>query len=105
MILIFKDNGNGIDIEKIRKRISDGENLNRDQLLEKIFDDKVSTADELSMNSGRGVGMSAVREQVLSIGGEIKIKTKMGEGTMFTIVIPYHKKDNNIGELNCKLVS
>lgn len=56
--------------------------------LELLFMDDVSTSDEASATSGRGVGMSAVREAVRRVGGNISLDTRRGRGTVFTLRVP-----------------
>ena len=38
--------------------------------------------------SGRGVGLDALREEVLSIGGSLRLKSTVGQGTAIEIFIP-----------------
>jgi signal transduction histidine kinase len=68
--LRFKDNGKGIDLDK-----------NADQLfgLYKRFDTTME---------GKGMGLFMVKTQVEALGGTIKIKSKLGEGTEFVILLP-----------------
>ncbi|MDR1656883.1 MAG: chemotaxis protein CheW [Deltaproteobacteria bacterium] len=47
-----------------------------------------STASEATEISGRGVGMDVVKSTVESLGGEVIIDTKKGQGTNFTYKIP-----------------
>jgi PAS domain S-box-containing protein len=65
--LCFEDNGKGIDLDK-----------NGDQLfgLYRRFD---------TSTEGKGIGLFMVKTQVEALGGSIKIKSKLGEGTEFTI--------------------
>jgi PAS domain S-box-containing protein len=68
--LYFKDNGKGIDLKK-----------NADQLfgLYKRFDTTME---------GKGMGLFMVKTQVEALGGTIKVKSKLGEGTEFVIQLP-----------------
>jgi len=68
--LRFKDNGKGIDLEK-----------NSGQLfgLYKRFDTTME---------GKGMGLFMVKTQVEALGGTIKIKSTLGEGTEFLILLP-----------------
>jgi len=47
-----------------------------------------STAAELSLVSGRGVGLDAVEHAVRSVGGHILIDSTVGQGTTFTLLVP-----------------
>jgi two-component system chemotaxis sensor kinase CheA len=53
-----------------------------------VFGAGVSTADEISEISGRGVGMDVVKTNIHKLGGDIKLDTKLGEGTTLTIMLP-----------------
>ncbi len=48
----------------------------------------LSTAEEISDLSGRGVGMDAVVTRVRALGGAIDLSTRAGAGTTFTLRLP-----------------
>jgi len=62
--------------------------LSARQQLELIFTPGFSTAASVSHLSGRGVGMDAVREACLRIGGSIAVDSREGLGTTFTMRLP-----------------
>jgi two-component system chemotaxis sensor kinase CheA len=62
--------------------------LGRDQLLPLIYRSGISTSEQLSNVSGRGLGMSIGREGVERLGGTIGVETRDGGGTTFRIVLP-----------------
>ncbi|MBI6882824.1 chemotaxis protein CheA [Pseudomonas putida] len=88
--------------------IDDGAGLNREKLLEKargnglvapdsMTDDEVwqlifapgfSTAEVVTDISGRGVGMDVVKRNIQSLGGQVQILSRQGEGTTTRIVLP-----------------
>jgi signal transduction histidine kinase len=39
-------------------------------------------------NAGMGIGVYETREYVTSLNGSLKVNSKLGEGTIFTISIP-----------------
>jgi len=96
MKVTITDDGKGIDTEKIRKKIIDNglipretaASLNEEELINFIFQSGFSTTEQLSNVSGRGVGMDAVKSNIERMKGSISIKTKKGEGTIFTISVP-----------------
>ena len=47
-----------------------------------------STAEEVTDISGRGIGMSAVKEEIEKLGGSISVSSKIDEGTEFIIKLP-----------------
>ena len=77
---------------------SQAESLTTGEKLLLIFRDNVSTATEVTDISGRGVGMSAVRAEVEGLGGEVRIKSRIGQGTRIDMVVP-KKSDLRSGEI------
>ena len=96
LILKIKDDGNGIDTEKIgaaavQKGIctqNDIAEMSERQIMELIFQNGFSTAEEISDISGRGVGMSSVLDNIKKAGGLIEITSELGKGTSISIKIP-----------------
>jgi Na+/proline symporter/signal transduction histidine kinase len=95
-ILIVQDDGRGIDaalvLEKAiaRGMTSEGEakTMTPAQIVELVFRDGISTAEDVTDISGRGVGMSAVKAEVQRLGGQIAIKTELGKGTRVELTVP-----------------
>jgi len=92
--LVLSDDGAGLDLEKLRKKgaemgllAAEGEPTEA-QLAQLIFASGLSTADQVSELSGRGVGMDVVKNEITAIGGRIEIATTRGQGTSFAIHIP-----------------
>ncbi len=94
IVIQIKDDGAGIDLEKIREKAIQQHLINREdsfsdeQLQELVFHPGLSTAVQVSDLSGRGVGMDVVRRNIRSLGGTIDIKSKRGQGTTFSIRLP-----------------
>ena len=92
-VLELKDDGRGINPEKIRS-IAESKGLplldtsTNEKLLAVICQPGFTSAKAVSDISGRGVGMDVVASQVAAMGGQLSLKTKIGEGTAFTIQIP-----------------
>lgn len=88
------DDGRGIDIEKLRqKAIADGikkpsELVEDRAVLELLFQEYFSTKEEVTEFSGRGVGLSSVRAEILKLGGEYHVETEIGKGSRFVFSIP-----------------
>lgn len=55
-----------------------------------IFLPGLSTKEEVTELSGRGVGMDAVREEVERHGGKIAVSSNIDEGTNFVISLRFH---------------
>jgi chemosensory pili system protein ChpA (sensor histidine kinase/response regulator) len=94
--ITIRDDGGGIGLDKIRDRACQmglDEALlaaaSTQELLSLIFEPGFSTASEVTDLSGRGVGMDVVRSRLKDIRGDIQVDTQPGEGTTFTLSIPY----------------
>ncbi len=96
MIITIEDDGKGIDCEKVaQKALEKGQidenqynNMTDNEKAMLIFGAGVSTADQITDISGRGVGMDVVKTNIYKLGGAIKLDTKIGEGTKITIMLP-----------------
>ncbi len=95
----IQDDGAGINCEAIKKKMLQGgkyssdeiEKMSEMELHKMIFSSGFSTAQNVTDISGRGVGMSVVKDSVESRGGEIEIESVQGEGTKFRLVLPIPK--------------
>ena len=94
--IVVSDDGRGIDEEKIAAKAlstglitpADRAGMNREKILQLIFEPGFSTAETVSNVSGRGVGLDVVRENLEKVGGSIKVSSTTGVGTLFTLQIP-----------------
>ena len=62
--------------------------------MEALCADGVTTRDEVSTVSGRGVGMAAVRQRVRSMGGKMEVRSVRGVGTHWIIRFPWTSHDS-----------
>ncbi|GGK81460.1 chemotaxis protein CheA [Rufibacter glacialis] len=96
VILKLIDDGKGIDQQEVRKAIVNRGFLTADaaadlrdtEVLSYLFEPGFSLAKEVTEVSGRGVGLDVVKNAIDSIGGRIKVDSKKGEGTTFTLFLP-----------------
>ncbi len=96
VIIEVKDDGRGIDLEKIKAKAiqkgyiteKDARNMSEQQLYEFLFYPGFTTASETTLVSGRGVGLDAVKSQIEKAKGDIRMHTKLGKGTTFSIRVP-----------------
>ena len=96
VIIEVRDDGNGIDVEKVRdKAIERGTvtpeqamNMSDKEIIDLLFLPSFSTAKEVTDVSGRGVGLDVVKSKIEMLGGEVEVKTKLGEGSTWTIRLP-----------------
>ena len=92
----ISDDGRGIDLEKViqkalEKRLVDPDkldNMSESEKLGLIFLPGLSTKEEITELSGRGVGTDAVKTTVMELGGKIEIKSKKDKGTTITLELP-----------------
>jgi len=94
IVIQISDDGQGLDPEKIvAKAIAKGL-IKPDQVLSKneihnlIFEPGLSTKDEASNLSGRGVGMDVVKRNIEALRGSVSVDSELGEGTTVTIHLP-----------------
>ena len=62
--------------------------MSEDEKLELVFADSLTTKNNISTVSGRGVGMSAVKSEVDKVNGNIKIINNIGSGVEFIFTLP-----------------
>lgn len=89
-IVIF-DDGQGLNINEIKKTalrnglIKEGDS--EEKIIESIFSG-VSTSQQVTDISGRGLGLDIVKKKIESINGSIQVKSESKQGTTFIINIP-----------------
>jgi len=90
ILLEIVDDGRGIDWTKIADAaMRSGRPANtREQLVEALFADGVSSATTITQVSGRGVGMGAFRAAVTGVGGTLDVITTSGRGTTWRCTLP-----------------
>ena len=80
-----EDDGRGIDWEKVKacaERLG-LPNHTREELVEVLFADGLTTRDEVTDLSGRGVGLAALRQSVSALQGAVSVDSVQGRGTTF----------------------
>jgi HPt (histidine-containing phosphotransfer) domain-containing protein/two-component sensor histidine kinase len=90
VIIEIADDGAGIAWDKLQRKAKE-RNLRLvrdDEPQELLFADGLSTRDEVTELSGRGVGMGAVRAEVEELGGAVQVQSEAGQGTVVTFTIP-----------------
>ncbi|HYQ41848.1 MAG TPA: ATP-binding protein [Polyangiaceae bacterium] len=80
-----EDDGRGIDWERVKVS---AERLGlphrtREELIEVLFADGLTTRDEVTDLSGRGVGLAALRQSVSALHGVVSVDSVKGRGTTF----------------------
>jgi len=94
IVIGIHDDGGGLDVERIRKKavangiLEEGIHLSRQELFQLIFHPGLSTAEQVTNLSGRGVGMDVVKRNIEALQGGIEIESEIGVGTSFSIRLP-----------------
>ncbi|HSG90370.1 MAG TPA: chemotaxis protein CheA [Pseudomonadales bacterium] len=94
ILITIADDGRGLDQERIRAKalerglISGDKVLVPGQIQDLIFLPGFSTAESVSDVSGRGVGLDVVRQNIRSLGGDVRVRSTPGEGSEFQITLP-----------------
>ena len=96
MIITIEDDGKGVDSEKVAQKALEKGQIDENQFASMSHNDKallifgagLSTADQITDISGRGVGMDVVKTNIHKLGGIIKLDTELGKGTVITIMLP-----------------
>ena len=94
VVIEVEDDGRGMNVDAIRAKalasglIGENETLSRGEILNLAFEPGLSTSEEVSSTSGRGVGMDIVRSNLAEMGGMVDLATVEGRGTTVTITLP-----------------
>lgn len=96
VIIEVKDDGNGIDVEQVKRKALERGTITEEQaavmsdkeIINLLFLPSFSTAKVVSDISGRGVGLDVVRSKIESLSGEVEVKSTLGVGSTWTIRLP-----------------
>jgi two-component system chemotaxis sensor kinase CheA len=96
VLVELEDDGGGIDAAAVRARAvqrglvtaAAADAMTDPQALELVCLPGFSTAEAVSETSGRGVGMDVVKASLERMGGVLRIDSKVGKGTRFTLQLP-----------------
>jgi len=95
MVIDVADDGAGLDVDAIRRKAYEKNMLKPDskvsdqEIMELILTPGFSTAETVTQSAGRGVGMDVVANEVKKLGGSLKISSVTGQGTNFTVRLPF----------------
>lgn len=94
--LRVEDDGGGLDVELVRRAAvrrgmlpeAVAEDLTLARAAELLFEPGMSTREQVSEVSGRGVGLDAVKRTLESLGGSVTLESRPGAGTRFDVELP-----------------
>lgn len=92
VIIQLCDDGRGLNEEKISARAAalglDVKASDAEQLQALIFLPGFSTAEQVSLLAGRGLGLDVVATSIHGLGGTIEVESRPGRGVTFTLSLP-----------------
>ena len=96
VIIEVGDDGNGIDVAAVRdKAVERGvitaeqaEKMSQKEIINLLFLPSFSMAKKITDISGRGVGLDVVKSNIEALGGDVEVRTQLGEGTTFIVRLP-----------------
>lgn len=96
VVIEVSDDGRGLDRGKIVQRTiergiltaEEASHLNDSEVLRLIFTPGLSTADQVTEISGRGVGLDVVQNALEGLKGAIELDSEPGKGTKFRLLVP-----------------
>ena len=96
VIIDVGDDGNGIDVAAVKQKAIDrgvisheqAEAMSDKEAVDLLFGAGFSTAKVVTDVSGRGVGLDVVKSKIEALGGDVSVKTKLGEGSTFSVRLP-----------------
>lgn len=96
VVIEVRDDGKGINAEKIKEKAIAKGTITREQadsmtdkeIIDLLFRPSFSTAEKISDVSGRGVGLDVVKTKIESLGGDVEVRTTLGQGSNFIIHLP-----------------
>ncbi|MEO1162677.1 MAG: hybrid sensor histidine kinase/response regulator [Chloroflexota bacterium] len=91
-----KDDGRGLDVERIRRKAVDqavittqeARTLSEGDIKSLIFHSGLTTNNQVTALSGRGLGMDIVRTRIENLRGRVTVESEAGEGTTVTLTVP-----------------
>jgi chemotaxis protein histidine kinase CheA len=104
VLIIVRDDGRGIDIGAVTEAAIERRYLVReemvsltsDELLQLLFLPGLTTRDDVSELSGRGIGLDAVAATVRGLGGDIWLASRPGDGTTVSVQVPVTRRGERV---------
>ena len=96
VIIQVGDDGGGINTDAVLSKAiergivteDEAENLSQKEIIDFLFMPSFSMAKQITDISGRGVGLDVVKSNIEALGGDVEVKSVMGQGSTFTVRLP-----------------
>ena len=96
VVIEVEDDGKGIDINRVRKKILDSgfeseesiNGLSNEEIIQYLFEPSFSTSDKITDISGRGVGLDVVKTKIEALGGNVELISNYDRGSRTIVRIP-----------------
>lgn len=96
IVVSVTDDGAGIDPAKIRRSVvkhgllteQEAAQISDEDIKSYIFYSGLTTSEQVTALSGRGVGMDIVRERVEGMRGRVSVQSAVGSGTTINLSVP-----------------
>jgi two-component system sensor histidine kinase and response regulator WspE len=94
--IVLSDDGRGIDLHRLRAQVIErgltsaamANRLGEAELLDFLFLPGFSTKEQVTVVSGRGVGLDVVQSMVQAVRGSVRVTSRTGQGTRFILQLP-----------------
>jgi two-component system chemotaxis sensor kinase CheA len=91
-----RDDGRGIDVEAVRKAavtrglvpVSEAKYLSEDKVIALLCAGGITTSNDVTELSGRGIGLDVVQATTALLKGEMSIRSEPGRGTTVEVQVP-----------------
>ena len=94
--ICLQDDGKGVNPKIIKEKLIEKgirseqqlASLSDTEIIQMIFLPQFSSLDNVTTLSGRGVGLDSINSEVKALNGNLRVQSKVGQGTQFIIEIP-----------------
>jgi two-component system chemotaxis sensor kinase CheA len=103
LVIEVQDDGGGVDWQAVARRaVALGLPATTPRELgDAVFASGLSTARELTLTSGRGLGMTALRATCAELGGRVELTSERGRGTTVRCVVPLARSKSRTRGASC----
>ncbi len=98
VVVEASDNGRGIDWSRVAEKARQLglPSSSREDLIAAMFADGVSTRNDVTDVSGRGVGLAAAKDACEQLGGYVSVESRESSGTTFSFHVPLPARSQSL---------